>query len=131
MVPERARVALDHLAERVAERLLSIVARGQPVRAGLEPSRSDASRVGVVGVDHLVGDPQTLLVQQLVTLDPEHWQVAVEASLRVARQLGHVYYLVRVPQLLEARELQRLGDALRVVSLDRLHQRGCAGRSKG
>jgi hypothetical protein len=83
--PQGHGVALDQLAQAVADRLVALVARGEPVRAGDEVAGAGGLRQGVVGVDHLVGDPDGPAHAEPPPLGPEDRRAR---AVGAARDLG-------------------------------------------
>ena len=81
---QAAGVALDDLADGVADRLQEMIARCQAVGGGGEAAAAGRQRVGVVRMHDLVGDPDPLVRIQVGRFDPEDLQVRDASGCRGA-----------------------------------------------
>ena len=128
--PERGGVALHHLAEPVADRLQPVVARSEPVGAGLEAAAACGQRERVVRADQLVRHPDRSAADEIAALDPEDRQARLE-PVAVAGQPVRVGDPVIDAHLPVARELQRFRDVLGVPELGGFHHPRRLGRRDG
>ena len=125
---QRGRVALDGLADAVADRLQQMIAGGQPVGRGGEAAgaRGRGQRVG--RMHGLVRNPHPAAGEQLVALDPQDREVRMSsAESGRPRQRVDVDQPVAELKVVEAAENERLNDPLGHERLDALHDARCPG----
>ncbi len=128
--PARARVALDHLAERVAAGLETVHARSEPVGAGDEEAAAGGAGQRVVGVHERERAASAGCAREkLDRLDPEEPGGRPPWPLAAVRQALDVGQAMRVPcELVGAGVADGKRDALGVPGLGGLHQRRGGGR---
>ena len=130
VAPQSERVALHHLAERVAHGLEKMVPSREagPVReeaaAALWAGRTE------VEMHALVGNPGALAAEHVRALDPQDREVGVEPRPGGPRQLLDVHHPGDRPELAVRREAKGQEDVLGMPALQGLHDPRHLGRGQ-
>jgi hypothetical protein len=114
-------VTLDHLAERVHERLEQVVSRGEPV-ARHDQRRPRRLRLDQVDGHRVKRHPDGAPLEEIEALHPEHRHVQAKSPTRAHRQLRDIRRVGGVAKRPVRLQAQGQVDILRVPQLDRLHQ---------
>jgi len=124
---QRRGVALDDLADAVADRFQEMIAGGEAVGGTHKASRSGRLRQRVIRVNQLERRPHGLGLREVPRLDPEQRQIRMKGARFQTRQRVHVSESVAVTEIRMRHELHRPRDPFGVQGLDRFHQRGGFG----
>ena len=121
VVPAPVRIAFHYFADAMAGSLQQVVARSQSVGGGRKARQVEGVAAAVGGVDQLVGKPDSVALEPVVTFDPQDRKVRMEAAAGRSGELLDIHYGMAGAHFLITRKLQRQQDALGVITLDRLH----------
>jgi hypothetical protein len=118
---EAPRVALDDLAERVADGLFDVVARGQPVRRGHGVAEVSVVAGGLEVGGGVEGGEHGLALHEVVALDPAYRRLVGVVVLNVQDDVARVERRAPLAHLFVGAEDVGAAHAPRRVPLDGLH----------
>ena len=118
VIPDAGGIALDHLTDRVVDRLEQMVARCEAVGTGEKAAAASRLGQGVVAVHDLVGQPDRRHRDQVFALDPQEPQIRPETTVRDSWERIDIDDRMAFLQALQAGEPQGAIDPFGVVALD-------------